>query len=350
MRRSMPMWMGIFFTFALVGEARADIMLSITDHMIGPGFIVIVAIESAVFLLFRYFLKLREQPTFKQILLAVLIANLVTTVIGFFFPPIRHDDRDVITYAAAFFLSWLLEGGFYILWFWDSKLRYTALFSISLAGNLITYTLIALLIGSPNPEVAMDRYDRHAERMTQTIVSMSRAALKDGRMVPFDAATLFDDLQAGSFRGKTFRFYEIGEIHHPSSVKLRKLIVRGDSYMPRLGLGKEDYFNVLLNVTDEKVLTVVWHNKGKKVFESNADLTGVEAETIHTYVITEKDKKLPWEALKLDETSQTFFEYRPVDRSHGSESDSGWKTPTPYKGPIPKAPPGRGRIGRSPDH
>ena len=350
MRRSMPMRMGIFFPLALVGEARADIMLSITDHMLGPGFIVIVCIECAVFLLFRYFLKLQGQPTFKQILLAVVIANLVTTVIGFFFPPIRYDDRDIITFSAAFLLSWLLEGGFYTLWFWSSKIRYTASFAISLVGNLITYTLIVLLIGSPNPDVAKDRYDRRAERMTKTVVSMSRAALKDGRLVPFDAATLFDGLQTGTFRGITFRFYEIRELQHAWSVKLRRLIVRGDSYMPRLGLGKEDYFNVLLNVIDERILTVVWHNKGKKMFETNTDLTGAEAEASHTYLITEKDTKLPWEALTLDEADQTFFEYKPVDRSHDSKSDSGWRTPTPYKGPIPKAAPGRGRIGRSPDH
>lgn len=76
-----------------------------------------------------------------MLLLAVFLANLLTSILGTIFPLYKSISRNMMILAEAFVLSVLVEWGIYELFF-RKKIGKTALFLVSLGGNVITYAFI----------------------------------------------------------------------------------------------------------------------------------------------------------------------------------------------------------------
>ena len=118
----------------------ADVILPLTLYTLPiiPG---IIAIEAVLFwLLAAKWLKV--QARFLKVLLAVVAANLLSSMVGMLIPIYKFVLQNVAWLAIAFVLSVFLEWGVYILFFRKGLIRIVDLLKISCAVNAATYGIL----------------------------------------------------------------------------------------------------------------------------------------------------------------------------------------------------------------
>lgn len=127
----------------------ANVITPLSAYTI-PLIPLIVLVEAVVFwLLASKVMKIKVG--FWKIIWAVLTANIATSLLGTFIPfslvlpyfPYGYNS-DLIWIGIAFVLSVFVEWGIYIPFFKRININASNLIAISLAGNFITYALLAV--------------------------------------------------------------------------------------------------------------------------------------------------------------------------------------------------------------
>jgi hypothetical protein len=104
---------------------------------------VIVLIEALVFWLIAN-IVLKDQIGFWKIILVILIANIITSLLGTFIPLSRFTIDNFIWIGVTFLFSVLIEWVIYLQLFKKIIIKNLDLLAISFVGNTITYTLLVL--------------------------------------------------------------------------------------------------------------------------------------------------------------------------------------------------------------
>jgi len=129
----------IFFPVAIwiAGLVRANVILPLFIRHLPEALFVSMLIEFIV--LWLVLAKLfRVQSAVWRIVLAVIIANATTTVIGMMLPLTPQLSH----IAEAFFISVIVEWFIFILVFEKTKISFKQLFISSLLCNLVSYSFI----------------------------------------------------------------------------------------------------------------------------------------------------------------------------------------------------------------
>jgi len=123
----------------------ADIIIPLS-FMTVPLIPFIILIEAFVFwLLVNKWIKV--QTGFWKLILVVLVANLVTSLLGTFVPLYRYTAENLMWIDVAFVFSIFIEWGLYIPFFRKANIKIFDLLKISFIVNLATYISLAILIG-----------------------------------------------------------------------------------------------------------------------------------------------------------------------------------------------------------
>ncbi|MBM3233327.1 hypothetical protein FJZ18_04140 [Candidatus Pacearchaeota archaeon] len=123
----------------------ADIIIPLS-FMTVPLIPFIILIEAFVFwLLVNKWIKV--QTGFWKLILVVLVANLVTSLLGTFVPLYRYTAENLMWIGVAFVFSIFIEWGLYIPFFRKANIKIFDLLKISFIVNLATYISLAILIG-----------------------------------------------------------------------------------------------------------------------------------------------------------------------------------------------------------
>jgi hypothetical protein len=130
-----------FLVFPQIVLADVIVPLSTVTFPLIPF---IILIETLVFWLMANKL-MKIKVGFWKSLLIVAIANLATSLIGTIIPLYKYAIGNLIWIGIAFILSVFIEWAIYLPFFWKNKVKKTDLLKLSLAGNFITYTILAVL-------------------------------------------------------------------------------------------------------------------------------------------------------------------------------------------------------------
>jgi hypothetical protein len=123
----------------------ADVIYPLS-FMIIPFIPFIILIEAFVFwLLVNKWIKI--QTGFWKLILVVLVANIVTSLLGTFVPIYRYTAANLMWIGVAFVFSIFIEWGIYVPFFRKADIRIFDLLKISFIVNLATYIPIAIFIG-----------------------------------------------------------------------------------------------------------------------------------------------------------------------------------------------------------
>lgn len=139
----------VHFTLLVVcviasASASADVITPLSYFTI-PLLPIIIAIEALAFLLAsRRWLHARIGIW--RILIAMVVANVATSLLGTFIPLYRYVSENLLWIAIALVLSVVAEWGIYIPFFKRFESRLSRLLALSLMTNLATYIPIALLL------------------------------------------------------------------------------------------------------------------------------------------------------------------------------------------------------------
>jgi hypothetical protein len=129
--------------FLLLPEVvSADVAWPLSIYTI-PLIPVIVLIEALVFWLIAN-IVLKDQIGFWKIILVILIANIITSLLGTFIPLSRFTIDNFIWIGVTFLFSVLIEWVIYLQLFKKIIIKNLDLLAISFVGNAITYTLLVL--------------------------------------------------------------------------------------------------------------------------------------------------------------------------------------------------------------
>ena len=104
----------------------------------------VILIETIVFWLMANNL-MKYRVGFWKSLLVVAIANLATSLLGTIIPLYKYAIGNLIWIGIAFTLSVFIEWAIYLPFFRKTKIKKSDLLKISLAGNFITYAILAAL-------------------------------------------------------------------------------------------------------------------------------------------------------------------------------------------------------------
>ncbi|PIN87086.1 hypothetical protein COV19_01565 [Candidatus Woesearchaeota archaeon CG10_big_fil_rev_8_21_14_0_10_44_13] len=136
--RNKHIFMAILTMVFLPKSVFADVVMPIS-LLTMPLIPLIVLAEFIVFWIARRII--RFDAKLYMLLLAVFLANILTSALGTVFPLYKSASQNMIHLGEAFALSVLVEWGIYELFF-RKKIDKKALFVVSLGGNVITYLFI----------------------------------------------------------------------------------------------------------------------------------------------------------------------------------------------------------------
>jgi hypothetical protein len=136
-------------TFLLVPESvSADVITPTLSHLTVPIIPFIVLIEAFVFwILVNKVIKVKTG--FLKLVLVALVANVVTSIVGAFFPLFIYTAAwmwNLTWIGIAYLVSVFVEWAIYIPFFRKVDIKRFDLLKISFAVNLATYIPISLLI------------------------------------------------------------------------------------------------------------------------------------------------------------------------------------------------------------
>jgi len=126
------------FSFLLLPEVvSADVIFPLSFITL-PFFPLIILTEVLVFALYLDFVFKNQPIEVRRMFIGILAANMVTSIIGIFFP--LHKTL-ILALSSAFAFSVLVEWVVYIRIF--SALRAIDLFKASFLANLASYTILS---------------------------------------------------------------------------------------------------------------------------------------------------------------------------------------------------------------
>jgi hypothetical protein len=141
MRNELIILLGL--TLLVPSIASADMITPLSVLTI-PLIPFIILIEAFVFWLLAN--KVIKVPIdFWKLILVTLVANIVTSLLGTFIPLYRYTAENLMLIGIAFVFSVFIEWGIYIPFFRKVNIKISDLLKISFVGNLVTYTILALL-------------------------------------------------------------------------------------------------------------------------------------------------------------------------------------------------------------
>jgi len=124
------------FCLALTTEvASADVIFPLTFVTL-PFFPFIVVIEILVFATYVEFVLVKVEISFRNIFIAVFVANVVSSAVGLVLP--SHSSF-VVTMLSAFLLSTLIESLVYTAFI---KIKRLELLKLSFFSNLASYAVL----------------------------------------------------------------------------------------------------------------------------------------------------------------------------------------------------------------
>jgi hypothetical protein len=181
-----------------------------------------------------------------EILTIVLVANLASSVAGFFFQFYKYRLENLITLGIAFVLSIIIEWLVYIIYFiFQRRKKVIELLNICIIGNVATYLIFFLPSATVNLLSPFD-YDRIARNAARNIVfaKSDYYAIPSNTDINFDLATL-----------RSYGYREPEREAYGIKIKM------------------EVEIKVLEDRSNPRIAT--WHKKGRRVFlvDKNLDIT-----------------------------------------------------------------------------
>jgi hypothetical protein len=241
------------FLFLAPSVCRADVATALCEISLLFLFL-IIPIEAFVFFNYpslrnKLFSsdKLFEKIGGMEILTIVLVANLASSVTGFFFQFYKYRLENLITLSLAFVLSIIIEWLVYIIYFLLQKRKKVfELLNICIIGNVATYLIFFLPSATVNLLSPFD-YDRIARGAARNVVGakMGYYAEPTNTDINFDLATL-----------REYGYREPEREAYGIKVKIEvEIKVLEDSSNPRIA---------------------IWHKKGRRVFLVDKNLDIIE--------------------------------------------------------------------------
>jgi hypothetical protein len=143
MTNRQTIWLALVACAVVPASVSADILTPLSYFTV-PLLPVIIIVEALVFLLASR-KWLRVKIGFRRILIAMVVANFVTSLLGTFIPLYKYVVGNLLWIAIALFLSVIVEWAICIPFFRRFRLRRLSLLALCSMTNLATYVPLAFL-------------------------------------------------------------------------------------------------------------------------------------------------------------------------------------------------------------
>ena len=239
----------ILHIFFLPAIALADVAMPLATGTV-VGFVLILPIEIGVFYVYLW-IKYRDLKYVKSeilkkrsIILIVILANIVTSLLGTSFTIYRYLINNLITVGLGFVLSLIIEWGVYVLYFIKTGIRVRDSFFITCVGNVLTYLVICLPVALAGVEGPSD-FDRRARGEARNVHTLVTSYFTD---YPDDTVDMEKLVEYG-YWGNEYVERKIYGIKIKMKQRMRVKVS-----------GHRSNFKI-----------VTWHEKGRKIFTMDAE-------------------------------------------------------------------------------
>ncbi len=131
----------LFLCFLLIPTmVSADMILPLTEIFVFI-FPVVISLEFVVLMLYVRLSKMKIKDG--KILTAVILANIISTIAGLFFPNGKYYEQNLIFFFSAFFLTLLIEFIVFVYFFRKPKL---SILMMAVLANVASYLLLFIIL------------------------------------------------------------------------------------------------------------------------------------------------------------------------------------------------------------